>query len=427
MRSSNIPGGLYWLPILIGMLGYCTLNRGFAYIGIYPVFFAEMCLFWYAATIKHHRTGRKFLATPAGFNWLLLFLYSSVLFVVSAYRDPGESIRNSIIWFYTIFFYLGFVFGGAIVRRRDEEKLFRWLLLCAKCVVVYYLLFPFRVELQGMTAWLQSGTVSLFGYYSTLHATALGLVFLFLFTGQSRFGTLAFVVGLAFIVAISQARASMLAVVLMGAYVIGSGHVEARARLGYAMIAAVSLGVLYSFSGLTFEGQRGVVTLDFFERAVSSIFFGSDMDSLAGSRTDRLLWWKDVLSRTFENKDTAAFGIGLDTILVNRATSAEGIIRYPHNSFVSVFGFLGSVGALLYIPLIGQVYLKVRKALRVGSSDVLLRWYPVFLIGFLVSAFFSTVLESPFHSFFFWVLSGIVYRISMGRIAEHESSLRLIR
>jgi O-antigen ligase len=107
------------------------------------------------------------------------------------------------------------------------------------------------------------------------------------------------------------------------------------------------------------------------------------------------------------------FGLGFDEILNDRMDTPLTIIRYPHNSFLSVFGFTGIVGLVLYLSLVGVIFLKIYKSLRFGNEIPLLRWYPLFAIGYFVSAFFSTVFEAPFHSYVFWVLSGIFYRIAI--------------
>jgi len=412
MRLPTPPGGVYWLPILIGILGYSTLNRGFAYIGVYPVFWAEVCLFWYAFTLKHNKALPRFCSTPAGYAWLLFFLYSAAIFAISASREYSEAIRNSVLWWYTIYFYLGFVFGGAILRRGEAAQWQRFLVSCAKCVIIYFVLFPWRMELRALTPWLHGGEVSLIGYYSSLHALALGLVFLLLFQSGSRANTVFFVVGFACVIAISQARAAMLAAALMGILVLLGRSSNVRKRLWYALLATTLVGITYSLSGFTVEGQKGSVSIDTIGGAAASIFVVSDNASLDGSRTDRLEMWRDVLGRTFVDIETAVFGMGLDEILVDRATGPGFILRYPHNSFVSVIGLLGLIGFTLLLRILGLVFKAVRRAVTLGSESTLLRWYPVFALGFLVCAFFGTVLVAPFHSFVFWILTGVTYRFA---------------
>ena len=413
LPSTLIPGGPKWLPLLFGLLGYSTLNRGFAYIGIYPFFWAELCLLIFLFSVRHSRTFPQFVSTNAGKIWLIFFVYSAVIFINSAVLDFSESLRNSVLWVYTLYFYVGFVYGGVLIRKGHLERFSNFLKACAVLVVFYYGLFPFRENLLAVTSFLQGGGVSLIGYYSTLHALALGFVFIFICGSTMRFRLVFFTFGMFFIVVIAQSRAAMLALFFMIFYAIFFIKTKTIKRdLAYIAFIALLIGGAFISFGINIEGQRGAVSADFFQNAIASIFFGSDIDSLEGSRADRLLWWYDILGRVFASFNTTAFGIGFNEILVDRATGENTILRYPHNSFVSVLGFLGVVGLILYCSIVIIAILKVMKSSKYQSGTKLMQWYPLFAIGYFVSAFFSTVFEAPFHSFVFWTLSGICYRVA---------------
>ena len=197
--------------------------------------------------------------------------------------------------------------------------------------------------------------------------------------------------------------------------------VRRRARELRGLISVTALLVIaalaYSFLGISIEGQRGSVSLGFFQDAVTSIFLGSDNESLDGSRTDRLLWWFDIIARATSSTDSLFFGMGFNEVLIDQSTGADTILRYPHNSFVSIFGFSGLTGLLLYLSLTWLILYQVIRSAKLYHQSPLLNWYPIFFIGFNVAAFFSTVFEAPFHSFVFWVLSGVVYRLSRNNIA----------
>ncbi|MCC6161685.1 MAG: O-antigen ligase family protein [Nitrosomonas sp.] len=412
-KRTLTPGGNIWLLLLICLFGYATLNRGFAYIGHYPFFIGEFTLILYFLVLNNRKNLPRFLATLAGKIWSIFFVYSILVFAFSASNNLNESIRNSVFWVYTIFFYIGYCYGDCLVRRQELDRFNNVILLCAKASVIYFVLFPLRVELMNLTTFLHGGTTALIGYYSTLHALSLGFVFFFLFYKHAHLNTVWVAVGLAMIVGSSQARASMLATMLIILYLIFVYRRVAVIKNLAKLLTLVFVAILiFSASGISIEGQRGAVSADFFINAIESIFFGSDIESLDGSRTDRLLWWLDVINRTISTIPSLFFGMGFDTILVDRATGEDTIIRYPHNSFVAVFGFTGVVGLILYLVLVGHVLWRIFRSARNVASAPLLNWYPVFAIGYFVAAFFSTVFEAPFHSFVFWVISGVAYCVA---------------
>jgi hypothetical protein len=411
MPRMPVPGGSHWLLLLSCFIGYATLNRGFAYIGVYPFFIGEFALLFYLLSIRHLQLLPRFLSSPAGMTWAIFLSYNLVLFLISAQTNLEESLRHSIFWVYSIFFYIGYAYGTCLALRNQVERFQSFMLWCSKATVVYFALFPFKDSLRVLTGFLYNDT-ALVGYYSTLHAIALGLVLFFLFDRRVALREVWVAIGLILIIGISQARASMLAMFFITLYMVAFSSTAALKRSAVKTVAVIAfLALLFSLGEIGLSGERGEMSSDFFGKAIESIFFGSDVDTLDGSRRDRLLWWADVIGRTTNTLGTTFFGMGYDVILLDRASTENTIIRFPHNSFLSVFGFSGATGLLLYLALVSLVIHKIFRASRRSDAFALIRWYPIFSIGYFVSAFFSTVFEAPFHSYVFWVISGVVYGI----------------
>ena len=409
--QSLIPGGNKWFMLLVCLIGYSTLNRGFAYIGYYPFFVGELAMVISMLILNHERTLPRFLGTSAGKIWAVFFIYSLIIFTFSALDDVNESIRNSVFWVYTIFFYIGYSYGGRLIQRQELDRFQSFLAICSVASIVYFALFPIRDKFLETTMFLHGGKIALVGYYSTLHALSLGLVFFLLFYKQTKFYLLLVMFGMFMILAVSQSRAAILATSTMLLYLLFVHRRVSEYKVLIKLLTIVVIaGVIYTLSGITIEGSRGDVSIGFFKNAIESIFFSSNIDALEGSRADRLMWWEGIIERTASTDFSLFFGIGMDSILVNRATGPGTILRYPHNSFVSVFAFLGIIGFCLYVMIAGLVLRKLAKLARTDNVLPLLKWYPFFAIGYFVSAFFSTVFEAPFHSFVFWTITGVAYR-----------------
>lgn len=425
---SFIPGGANWFILIICFIGYSTLNRGFAYIGHYPIFVGEIALLFYIVFLRHNITLPLFLRTRSGKLLLLYVIYCIVIFIYSSLNDFSESLRNSVFWVYSLFFYIGYLYGNRIIKSNDLEKFYKVLSLCAKISVLYYALYPFRQFMLSSTLILHNKTTSLVGYYSTLHAISLGFILFLLFYRKSKYYVLWIASGILFVIAISQSRASILAACSIFVYLfLVYRKKRVVKQVGKFFVVALFIVIFYGVFGFQIKGEKGLVSIESVQNIVVSIFVSKeDFEYLEGSRSDRLDWWSDVIRRTTDTTFSSLFGLGFDEILVNRPTGDNTILRYPHNSFVTLFGLTGIVGLLLYCMIIYFVVMDIRSAKNRGADSVLISWYPVFLIGYLVSAFFSTVFEAPFHSFIFWIITGITYRDAHSLYSKFESSLKRI-
>jgi len=412
-RQGRIPGGLIWFPLLFCLIGYSVLNRGFAYIGYSPFFIGEFTLLFYLLSLNHGIYFPKFLGTNAGKIWFAFFTYNLVIFFISATHGPSESIRNSVIWVYTLFFYIGYYYGKKLIDAEAIGRFENILLFISLAMILSNLLYPLNEYLKEATSFLYNGE-ALLGNASTVHALFIGFVFYLFFVKKLAFRALWISLGFFTMVIFVQSRAAMLGVLAVMIYVfLFDNYRYFLKRAKVALIILVLIGTAYFASGITLKGHRGEASSSSIKDSIYSIFTESSDASLQGPREDRLNWWTDVLKRTCSSATTFMFGLGFDEILNDRMDTPSTIIRYPHNSFLSVFGFTGIVGLSLYLSLAAIIFLKIYKSSRSGNEIPVLRWYPIFAIGYFVSAFFSTVFEAPFHSYVFWVLSGIFYGIAV--------------
>jgi hypothetical protein len=422
----KVPGGKVWFLFLFTFTGYAILNRGFSYLGSYPVFIGEITFVFYLVFLRHRLAAARFFRTSAFLAIALLWVYCCTLMIWASLNDLSEAVRNSVFWVYTAAFYLGWRYGRAIWRRNEQRELNRFLIACSVAVSLYLLAYPIREQLLQWTLYTsQGGGVSLIGYYSTLHAVAIGFIFFPLYLKRSKLFALSSALGMMLIIFVTQARSAMVALAVIFIYLL---LVERRSRFirnfAWALLFCV-LGIyLYMVLEISIEGVRGQAGIEIVVDAATSILFESDQDTWSGSRTDRLVWWSSIIGQLFESWESALFGLGFDQVLVDRETSPGNVIRYPHNSFVTLLGLSGLIGGALYIYLLAIVVLKIFRASLRRNASPLVRWYPIFAMGWLVSAFFSTVMEAPFHSFVFWSLSGMAYYIASRESAQandHDS------
>lgn len=410
--KSIVPGGWHWFFLAVTLLGYATLNRGFAYIGWYPVFVGEGVLLFYLLSLNHPRLLPIFLGTSIGKVWVIFFLYNFIIFLFSLRINSDEAIRNSVYWVYSIFLYFGFIWGRRLALItygvRDFERM---LVFFSLANLIYLLAFPFREGLREATSFLYSG-VALIGYYSTYHASSVPLAFYILFYARynERLGWRQSIlyhvgmIGVFLILILTEARASFLEFFILLLLMLLMFR-RVFEKIAWRLLVAGCLAVtIVLATGTSFEGSRGKTST-----VIISIFSENiDNETLTGTRQHRLEMWEDVLGRATSSLETSIFGLGFSELLVDRATGIDTVLRYPHNSYVSVIGFTGFLGLgwflLLQITLIKYAWNQRKNDLQ----STLVKWYPFLSIGFSVGTFFGTAFEAPFHSFIYYLLSGIM-------------------
>lgn len=414
LRVHRSVGSRVWYPLVLTFLVLVTLNRGAAYVGLAPIYLAEASLIFYLLALRHESFLPRFASSGLFPFTVAAITTMAALALVGLVRDPWNALRHSVVWVHILWVYVGWAFGDIIVRRGVVRGLEKGLAISGVSVALYYCLFPLKAELRTATVYSQAaGEVALLGYYSTLHATGIGMVLVPALVWRSNWGTLASGLGLGLIVFVSQSRGALLATtaaILYASTLTGGGWVRSRAMRSAAI--AASLALLSMLAGIRVQGQRGVAGLEQLTTGAVSILDDQGLEGLSGSRTDRILWWEQTLGETFGSIETSLTGLGMERVLLDRKTESGVPLRYPHNSFVTVLGHTGILGVSVYIALIASAMVTIARRSKAAPSCVLVQWYPLFAIGWLVSAFFSPVAEASFHSMPYWALTGAAYRLS---------------
>jgi hypothetical protein len=165
---------------------------------------------------------------------------------------------------------------------------------------------------------------------------------------------------------------------------------------------------------LDWQTPRSATTTQWWEN-ITSIFFGSNSAQLEGTKNFRLAWWTDIVHYTFEGPyfwQGKGFGINLADADGFQVT-ADGSLREPHNSDMSILARMGVPGFLLWILLQAGFALLLLRALlayrRVGDKELaaVSAWVLVFWTAIMVNTSFDPYLEGPQGGIWFWALFGL--------------------
>jgi hypothetical protein len=311
------------------------------------------------------------------------------------------AVRDASMFLETTFLLLGFVWAK---EKRSVDSLMKWLMVIFAANTIYSYLFPWAEALAELSP--KSGIfleVPLLGTYGgndtyllvgalycvlvARYAVSLPRWILLLLAAVQLLGT-----------AILQARTVYLGLFVCLIVILLVGEIRAFIQLttsiGTGMLAIM---LMTSVVGLEFTGRVGPVRLDFLKEHARSLF-GDPNAPAAGTISDRMDWYHDVLSQVGSGTGSLFFGTGFGRPLIDFSVPAGVAVRQPHNSHLSVLARLGAVGfavwVFLHILIVKAfVYaLWARRGLNPGISAMIL-WLFLFYIVVMIDATVQPGLE----------------------------------
>jgi len=409
LRCGWYPDYLIWRQAKVGLaIAVCfvflVLRRGAAYCGIPPLYGGEITIILMILLYARLEFIRQFLRNGFGVA-CALYVLMIVPYVAIAYGEAGLlSVELSAIAYYAIFIFFGYAALSSFQEQAWFIRWFYWAIIISDIHHLVSLVYP--LDSVGPTV----NGISLLGHsdssyiyfpvglaYACIFAYRLGVVRTTLLVCLSLAGYLT-----------SMERGALLGI--LGVCFI----LLVYWRLWYRRLSVKVVGIL---AGLSFAFAILLLTdidAPFLTNArdqgelVKTVFGTSEvLEHKEGTRAHRLEMWQSIIQATVA-KDVV-FGQGLRNRLVDVS------FKNPHNSFISIFGFLGLVGLSLAVTLymgipIALLHLSTRPRRR-QEQDVLV-FYLCCVCGFYSAAFFGPTLVSPFSALVWNFIYGAMLRYS---------------
>jgi hypothetical protein len=350
-----------------------------------------------------------------------------------AFRDAAQVIES--LWLIVAF---------AVAQKAENvARLFRWLnwLLVAYCV--YAVGKPFQDTIASISPSIPGAStgrpVPLIGAYGNL-----GLMFLWI----------------AFYLAITQHKNQLvrIAVIAVACLMIGAVVIVLQARTTYLQLFAlicivglfrpkslggfgiimpimfIVLGTITAFD-IKIPGRlTNEVSFSFIIKhieAIGGIAEGSD-EAMAGAASgvpQRTGWWTNILEQESADPVTFITGLGYGKPLINFLMTGGAAVREPHNSFMSVLGRLGIIGAISWIWLHVELFKLWRNVFvyyrgvqgQVWIGRLLLMLAFVALV--LAEAVGEDALEKPFNIVPYYCFWGVILRLGVNIAAARKPVL----
>jgi hypothetical protein len=422
----------YMRLLFCTLAGYALLGKGFAYLGIGPLFIGEIALGLGLCVVLRSGCRLAMLATVPSLLVAILFtlVMTQAVAFVPAYGI--DAIRDSVILLYTLF---AFIVIALILEKPGRLQWtlraygrFAWLYGMIGGVV-YTLSVYFAYNLYDRGLYLPGTNIEMPFVRAGEAASHVGGVAVFMLLGFRRVPLPWVLLLFVNIVMLVPNRGAMLSCVIpLGLAAVLGGQM--RRVTPFLLLGGVLLAFTYAIE-LEIPGPEGrsigaAQILANFE----SILDTSDAANLDATKTWRLRWWQAIGNYTFDGPyfwTGKGYGISLaEADGFADHVKGQPMLRSPHNIYMTVLARSGVPGLALWVLVQVAWFTALMNAHIVARRRGETQWANLFLwvacygLAILIDASFDVALEGPMLGIWFWSLFGfgiastMVYRACMG-------------
>jgi hypothetical protein len=405
---------LFFLCIVLA--GYAMDGKGFAYLGLPPLFIGEITLAIGALVMARLGGWSKLWESPLMLA-VAAFVLIGIIRTVPYVDDYGvDAIRDSCLYYYAFF-----AFAVAAMLIDEPHRLVTLLWFYEKFARLFLpvILFVFAVyHFAGgvLPKWPWGESVSMINEKEGDVLVHLGGIVAFWMSGLAGPIPTRWSIFLAVDAAVMGVidRAGTISFGL--AMCLGMIH-KPKSLVGWRMIGGViGAVVLLGVTGLHVEIPGGKGREFSFEQITTNILstFGDvGADGLDSTKEWRTNWWKDIIDDTARGKyfwDGKGFGVNLADEYGYQV--GDRTLRSPHNAHMTILARMGMPGLVVWILVEGLFGLSMLDSYYKARRNRDERWSGLFLfigaywLAFTLNASFDVFLEGPMGGIWFWSLYG---------------------
>lgn len=417
----------YVWALSLGLACYAIMGKGFAYLGIPPLFIGEVL--FCAGVFAFFRTGCLASVLAASSNLLLLALaiwaLARTIPFVSVHGT--DALRDAVVVLYG-----GFAFITCALLMERPERLNRCIRLFGRFAAFYGaaagLLYTLQVVLGNrdlVPSWPASGTPILFLKAGdvAVHLAGTAAFAILFFRRFSWIWTALLLGGMALVgVASRGGLLGMAIAVVLAATFCGSARIRQISGVlvvGGAVLATVwiiDLNISMSNFDSSVERDRQL-SVEQLAQNVLSIFGGETRGDLTATKAWRLAWWNTIEDYTVHGDyfwSGKGFGINLSVAdgIVDTPSLDGPELRSPHSVNMTILARMGIPGLILWTLLLLSWFLTMASNLVMAHLRRDEAWFRLFLFltcyvaAVVIDASFDVALEGPMLGIWFWALFG---------------------
>lgn len=424
---------LYLAFLGVVLSGYALDGRGFAYLGVPPLFIGEVAMLLGLVVLWRSRGWIPLLRMPPAMALLPLSAWGMVRTGPYVSEYGANALRDAAVWGYSAF---SWIIAGILIAKpsrltwlvRGYRRLARTLVLGLPLVALVY-----RSMWTSLPRW--PGTVVPMIFLkegdALVHFSGVLAFWVSGFGGRVGWPWLSALAASVAVLGMVD-RAGLISFMAVMALCV---TLWPRSTVPWRIIAMTCVAVLVLWvTDLRIdvpEGKNRQISFDQILRNVSSMVGDSDNEGLDGTKTWRLNWWTDIVDYTFNGRHFwtgKGFGVNLaddDGFQV----LADGSLRTPHNVHLNFLARAGVPGLALWALAQGawgcailRAFLKSRRA-RDRDWLGLFLFLGCFWTACMINASFDVFLEGPVGGVWFWS----IYGVGLAALSIHHRCPEAIR
>lgn len=421
----------FWNYMLVLLSGYLILGKGFAYIGIFPVYVGEIglalavCSLVFVPVAKRNQTIPKISVSLSLVFLLSFMLWGLARTIPYVGTYSWDALRDGVVWGYGIFA----VCIAWLIPSKAINTFFRIYALILPLFLFWQpLVYVINYAVQPDIRFPGSPVSLIYNKQGdvAVHLVGAGAFILLRLDRHIkpwsglRLWTMWTLWGIAFLIAAVTSRGGLVSVMAGMSVVL---LLRPNTRWDRPVSLFLFTLVVLQLTGLSISiRQREISSQQFFEN-LSSIIQESSPE-LEGTKQWRLKWWDKIVDYTFRGDyfwQGKGYGINLADDDGFQVLS-DGSLRSPHNIYMTILARSGVPGLALWVALSISIILSlarrsvIERSRNQQQSDYSL-WLLAYLAAFLVNGTFDVFIESPMGGIWFWSLIGMAYtRFNSGQI-----------
>lgn len=419
-----LPAGDRYLAFLgIVLLGYALMGKGFAYIGLPPLYVGEVTFFIGIAVFARSGALVASLATLPSVVLVATMIWVLARTVPFVGVYGFDALRDSVIILYGGFAFI--VIGLLLEDARRIDTVLRYyatLLVAFPAIPVGFWLTKYWVDYIPK---LYGPNIPIVEIGASAVGTHLAGAAVFVLIGYRKVSPLWVVVWLITMAMISATnRGAALAVLVPVAFaMIMLGRLRSTLT---ALVAGLGLfGLLYAAEAIFTQYEEAKESIDrpvsahqIVENAKSIV--GQSGHQTEGTKKWRLDWWDIIINDTFHGPSFwtgRGFGLNLADADGRAGPALEhgeprAPTRSPHSAHMTLLARAGVPGLVLWSLMLISWGGMMLRAMLVARARRHKQWADLFLFvicyvaAIIINATFDVTLEGPMQGIWFWCLFG---------------------